>query len=174
MDIEKFNRDMRIDPDALDVAAATQGELFWYWSEQYSSARIAVDAAKAKLDLTENKLSLNCRKDPDSFGLTKTTESAITSTVKTHIDYLIAVKRYLKNRKESLLLEHAVQAFEQRKRMIEMLITLHGQQYFAGPKIPRDFKTAFADFHNERLDKSLDRQRERVMKRKNKKRKNRK
>ena len=34
----------------------------------------------------------------------------------------------------------AVYAFEQRKTSLENLVRLHGQQYFAGPKMPRDLR----------------------------------
>ena len=37
-----------------------------------------------------------------------------------------------------MLHSQLLKAFEQRKDALENLVRLHGQQYFAGPKIPRD------------------------------------
>jgi hypothetical protein len=47
------------------------------------------------------------------------------------------MKEYLQAKFEVDTCQGAVSAIEQRKSMIEALIKLHGQQYFAGPSIPR-------------------------------------
>lgn len=165
MDRERFNQDQKIDPSKLDLAAATQAETFFYWAEQAAQARSKQDRAKLKIELVEARLSLDCRDNPLSFGLTKVTEASVIAAIKGHDDYLQAVVDYQTAREESLLLDVAVQAMEQRKRMIEVLVTLHGQQYFAGPSVPHDLVTAWMDYQQRGLNRVEDLQRERARRR---------
>lgn len=145
MDAERMAQDRLIDPSQLDLAAATQADTFFHWGEQATVARADMDQAKIQIELAENRLALECRKEPEKFNLTKVTEAGITAAVKNHVTYQEAVDRYLEAKQESQLADVAVVAMEQRKRMIECLITLHGQQYFAGPSVPRDLFTAWHD-----------------------------
>jgi len=172
MDMERFANDRKIDPSQLDVEAATQVDVFFSWAEEFAHARGELDRSKALLDLTENELALNIRKDPDEYGLAKVTEAAINATVRSHKGYKLCVSKYLECKEECALLDHAVQAMEHRKRMIEVLITLHGQQYFAGPSVPRDLVSAFHEREEERSEDLNRRQKKRVRKsnRKSKKR----
>lgn len=145
MDAKRMAKDRLIDPSELDLCAATQADVFFYWAEQASEARAKLDRAKMQIELVENRLALDCRTEPSKFGLMKVTEAAITATVKNSEEYKEAVDQYLKAKQESQLADAAVNAMEQRKRMIEVLVTLHGQQYFAGPSVPRDLVTAWSD-----------------------------
>lgn len=138
MDLKRFETDRKIDPSALDLAAATQAETFFYWAQQSVAARMAMDRAKLTLELVESRLKQKARANPDEFDLAKVTEGSLDEVVKGHSEYLESQDTYMKAREESLLLDWAVGAMEQRKRMIEVLVTLHGQQYFAGPSIPHD------------------------------------
>lgn len=152
MDTVRFQKDIAIDPNALDVAAATQGETFFLWAEKMVVAKKAMDRAKMNLELVENSMALRIRRSPQQFGLDKVTEGAIAATVKSSNDYLEAVDALSKAKTEAQLLEVGVNALEQRKRMIEILVTLHGQQYFAGPSVPRDLASAYAENRQNRVD----------------------
>ena len=164
MDMVRFHADQKLDPTQLDLAAALQGELFFYWAEQAVAARRMVDHTKLALELEENRLSLECRQDPESFGLTKATEAAITAAIKVNKEYQIASTALMDARHESNLLDAAVSAMEQRKRMIEVLITLHGQQYFAGPSVPRDLGAAWSKHQEDREASLASMQQDRVRK----------
>jgi hypothetical protein len=146
MDLEKFERDRVIDPNQLDVAAVTQGDLFFRWAEQAVAAQIELDQAKLKLELVETRLQMECRSNPENFGLAKVTEQGVATAVRAHRDYAEAYKEFLAAKENSLLLGKAVEAMEQRKRMIEVLTTLHGQQYFAGPSVPRDLGACYKEY----------------------------
>lgn len=152
MDTVRFQNDIVLDPTKLDLAAATQGETFFYWAQQMVAARKAMDRAKINVELVENTLAKECRKNPTKHGLDKVTEGAISAAVKTNGKYLGAVDEFVKCKADHQLLEVAVSAMEQRKRMIGDLITLHGQQYFAGPSVPRDLASAYAENRQNRVD----------------------
>lgn len=145
MDAERMAKDRLIDPSQLDLAAATQADVFFHWAKEASEARGKMDQAKIQIELVENRIALDCRSNPEKYGLAKTTEAAIAAVVKNHREYQQAVSRHLKAMQESQLAVCAAAAMEQRKRMIEVLVTLHGQQYFAGPSVPRDLVTAWND-----------------------------
>ena len=160
-----FMSNLEIDPTQLDVECGMQGELFFKWAEKSTEARALVDTEKFRAEVLLMQLAGQARSDPGSFGLVKVTEAAVQEAVKTHPDYIEAYERYLEARAASGILEKAVEAMEQRKRMLESLISLHGMQYFAGPSVPRDLVAAW----NER---KADREEKVVKKTKLRKRKN--
>ena len=164
MDMQQFHADQKLDPTQLDLAACVQGEMFFHWAEQAVAARRQVDRAKLNLELVESQRAMEIRNEPQNYGLQKVTEAGIKEMVKVQTDYREAADHLLDARHESGLLDAAVTAMEQRKRMIEVLITLHGQQYFAGPSVPRDLGAAWSKYQQDRIGALADRQRARVRK----------
>lgn len=157
MDVERLAKDRVVDPAALDVEAARQADVFLHWAEESVKARAVVDQTKMELDLIEARLNLRCREHPEEFGLSKTTEGSISAAVTVHPDRITAMEKLNAARERSMMSDKIVEALEQKKRMIELLVTLHGQQYFAGPSVPRDLVSAF----KEQQQKSEERLRER-------------
>lgn len=143
MDGCEFDLDRRIDPNALDVECVRQVDAFFKWCERSIEARGEVDRLKLRLDTLLSELDLKVRKNPRKYGLDKITEASVKATVLTSPEYLEAWDKYFKARDDSALLDKAVAAMEMKKRMLESLITLHGQSYFAGPSAPRDLKSAY-------------------------------
>jgi hypothetical protein len=156
VDLKRFENDRKIDPAGLDLAAATQAEVFFYWAQKSIEAKMAQDKAKQVFDLIESRLKLQARAEPERFGLTKVTEASLDEVVKTQNEYLKGQEDHFKAREESLLLEVVVQALEQRKRMIEVMVTLHGQQYFAGPSVPHDLVATWHSYQESRREKLTD------------------
>jgi hypothetical protein len=138
MDLNEFETDKTIDPLQLDVEACQQPDLFFKWARQSVAARGEVDRTKLAVDVAEARAEAAIRDNPEKYGLMKVTEAAISAAVKIHPKCIEAQDHYLRAREVAGLLDAAREAMEQKKRMIEILVTLHGQQYFAGPSIPRD------------------------------------
>lgn len=143
-DADEYRADLSVDPNALDLECLRQPETFFKYAEAAIEARHVADRAKQKLDYTEAALQIQCRNNPAAFGLAKATEGAVKAAVILHEDYDAAVKRYNDSMATVRILDKAVAAMEQKKRMLEGLITLHGQQYFAGPATPRNLPEAYA------------------------------
>lgn len=139
---DEFQRDCRLDLASLDEATVTQAELFYKWSMRAIEERAGFDACKSRLDLVEARLSLQCRKDPDSFGLDKATESAIQQAVTVSENYLSAKQAMYEAKERAAAADARAAAMEQRKRMIEVAVTLHGQNYFAKPSLARGLAMA--------------------------------
>lgn len=143
MDLSQFEFDRKIDPDALDVACIQQTDLFFRWAERSIQARGEVDRLKLKLDTLLAEVEIKIRKKPGKYGLEKITDASVKATSLIQPEYLEAYQNYLSARDDANLLEKAVVAMEIKKRMIESLITLHGQSYFAGPSAPRNLKEMY-------------------------------
>lgn len=161
MNSSEFKDDLAIDPNQLDVEAGLQAELFFKYAEKAIQARERVDRLKLRLEATYATLKAKARLQPSSFGITKTTESSLDEAVKLHPRYMEVSKRLICARRDHALLDSMVSAMEQRKRMLEVLITLHGQQYFAGPSAPRNLSEAWMIAKNRRSNNVTARQRKR-------------
>lgn len=154
MDRDELNEDIKIDPTQLDVEAARQADLFLKWAERSVELRDAMDRAEAKRDRIEARLQLHCRRSPAAFNLESITEKSINSAVLLSTKYTEANEGYLAARLEYNRNKEAVVAMEQKKGMLELLIKLHGQEYFAGPAVPRDLVSAWQE-HRTRAAASL-------------------
>lgn len=142
MAIDKFKselaEDRRIDPEQLDIEVARQADAFFNWAERAVYAKAALERAEESLASVEATLQLRCRELPDTFGLKNVSEAGIKAAVRLHPDYAAASQAYLTAKMESSWLDKAVVTMDMKKRMLEAMIDLHGQQYFAGPSVPRD------------------------------------
>lgn len=167
IDPEAFNReelddDKSIEPHQLDVECVRQADTFFKWAERLTHANAEVDRLEYDIDLLEAKLQLECRQYPDRFGLSNVTDTAIKSAVKAHKKMEPRIRHLMRAKVLASLLSKAVSAMEQKKRMIEVLITLHGQEYFAGPSVPRNLVDAWKDYTKKRGESLNDRQRART------------
>ena len=153
MDLNRFQQDKEINPSQLDLECTLQADRFFHWAKAAVAASHEVDRARLYLDAISAQLEVACRQNPGNFGLVKATDAAVDAGIKNHLKYQEAVEQLNEARKDSKLLDAAVSTLEQKKRMLEMLVVLHGQQYFAGPSVPRDLVSTWKK-HQDRLKKS--------------------
>lgn len=143
-DLNEFEADRRIDPSALDVECIRQADLFFKWAERSVEAKSDVDRLRLVKDVVEARLQAEVRRKPAKYRIEgRVTEAAVKAAVLKHPKFVKAHDDYLEARETSALLDSAVTALEMKKRMLESLITLHGQNYFAGPSTPRDLVKAW-------------------------------
>lgn len=162
----EFKRDLEIDPNELDVQAGLQGELFFKWADLSIEAQEEQDRAKLNLETAEADLFQKAKLDPDSFGITKATDASTSQAVRLQPKYLEASERLIQAKANAARLRAAVGAMEQKKRMIEILVTLHGQQYFAGPSVPRNLADAWKEVRENREQNVHEKQKGKIRKRK--------
>ncbi|NIS11209.1 MAG: hypothetical protein GWN97_04570 [Thermoplasmata archaeon] len=149
MDANEFQRDKEIDPNQLDVECVRFADRFFHWAELAVEAGHLLDRAKLKLEVTKARLEMKCRRKPADFGLEKATEKGIEAAVLAHEEYYDAYKGWLAARREAKLLDKAVDSIDAKKRMLDNLIRLHGQQYFAGPSVPRDLGATWKEYRDQ-------------------------
>ncbi len=127
---------LKIDADRLDLEWMEQPLLLYRYSAQLADARLELDNAKAALDVMEAELENEIRKAPGEYGLVKETEKEIKSVVMRMQPYQNAVRALNKKKHAVDILWAAVNALEHRKKALENMVSLHGQQYYASPRAP--------------------------------------
>lgn len=133
-----YENDIMIDESALDVEWLDQPRLFLKYAKHLAECRRKLDIAKEELELVKAELDKDIRSNPDKYELSKITESVVQNTIVLQKRYIKAVQNLNDVKYEVDIALAAVRAFEQRKDALENLVKLHGQQYFAGPRVPRD------------------------------------
>lgn len=135
---DKFKNDIEINPDALDIQWVKQASLFGEYCMEQAGARAKLDAIKERLDVKVAGLGLKIRANPATFGLDKVTEASVQAVILLDAECAklreeIAVAQY-----ELEVMGAAVRALDQKKSALENLVRLQGQNYFAGPSVPRE------------------------------------
>jgi hypothetical protein len=148
-----YEEDIKIDETALDIEWLEQPKLFMRYARYAAETQKMLDLAKTNLDLVKAELDKAVRENPDKFGIEKLTETVVLNTILSLPEYKEANEKYINAKFEAEIAKSAVRAFEQRKEALENLVRLHGQQYFAGPKVPRDLTA-----EREKLQKRVDEQ----------------
>jgi hypothetical protein len=136
-----YEEDMKIDESALDVEWLNQSSLMIKYAKLCAKAHLDMDLEQEKLNLVKFDLDYKIRLNPKDYGISldvKITEAVILGTTLQQDEYQEANKQFLLRRYEYETIKGAVTAVEHRKTSLENLVKLFGQQYFAGPSVPRD------------------------------------
>lgn len=134
----QYEKDVKIDPDALDVCWLEQADLMRRYAVHAAQTERELDNAKEALDTGKAEIEMLIRADPASWGLEKVTEGAIQSTIQLQDQYEELNTRYIDAKYEHNVARAAVRAIEQRRAALENLVQLLKASYFAGPKEIRD------------------------------------
>lgn len=134
-DYEEF---MEIDEDSLDVEWLEQPKKMVQMVKIAAKVKINMERAKDNLAQVKAELAKKVRAAPEKYGIEKITIDAVNDVVQTDAKYIEAYEEYLEAVYENEVASGSVKATEQRKSSLENLVKLHGQQYFAGPKVPRN------------------------------------
>ena len=134
-----YEKDIHIDENQLDIEWLEQAGLMLKYCKHDAEMEQNLEIEKTKLDLLKSELDSQIRKNPTDFGIdTKITEAVILNAVIATEEYQEAYLTYLDAKYERDMGRNIVKAFSQRKDALENLVKLHGQSYFAGPRIPRN------------------------------------
>lgn len=134
-----YETDIVIDESSLDIEWLEQPRLMMEYSRHQSELEKEKDFMEEKLDLLESTLDHQIRSNPEKFGIDyKLTETVVGNHIKMNKEHKELKEALLDIRYEINTAKGAVKAFDARKSALENLVKLHGQQYFAGPNLPRD------------------------------------
>lgn len=140
MSTEDYIQDMKIEPDELDLEWLGQPQLMVKYSAKLAEAKERRDLMKEEVDLMRAECDRDIRKAPEKFGLEKITETAVSNAILTIDDYKDAQEQLRRANYDVNVLQGVVSAIEQRKAALENMVRLLGQNYFAGPSIPRNLQ----------------------------------
>lgn len=140
MSIEEFDyeTDISIDDSALDVEWLQQPILMMKYAQLEAQAQQEYEDAQVAYNITKAEIDRDIRDNPENYDLPKTTEGAIQAALRTTDRYKKAKKELNEAQYNWNMAQAAVRAMYGKKDALENLVRLHGQQYFAGPQVPRD------------------------------------
>ena len=133
-----YERDISIDQDALDVEWLDQPKLMFRYAQHAADMQRDYDQAKEQLDVVRAELDKKVREAPENYDIAKLTETVVSNTIITQKEYKQASTNVVNAKHDLDMARAAVKAMDGKKDALENLVRLHGQQYFAGPSVPRD------------------------------------
>jgi len=136
-----FVSELKIDKFALDDEALYHSERAGRWIRMAIDATDARDKAKERLTFIEAHLDNDIRKNWEMYcPATKMTETGVLSTVRRQQSYVDANTELMATQRNLDICKGAVDAFRQRKDMIEVLVQLFLGGYYSRPVIPEESK----------------------------------
>lgn len=129
-DFELFD----IDENNLVEEWKNQPKYYIRYAMKLADARRDLEQSKADLELTKAELDSDIRECPDDYDLAKITEAAIAATIITTKKYKAKFAEHLEVKRKVDTLQAFVTALDHRKRALENLVDLHGQQYYSTPR----------------------------------------
>lgn len=147
-----FERDIRIDETALDVEWLEQATLALKYVKYLVKLKAKLRRLEEKKKITRSELILEVNADPEGLiGKKKPNANDIEAYYRAHDDYKEVIEELLEVQEKVEFAELAKNEIcWTRKAALENLVQLHGQMYFAGPKVPRNLT-------DERKRKEMDR-----------------
>ena len=123
-----------IDQDRLDYEWMRQAKLYGQQADECALAQKDLDVAKSELELVQADLAHSIRVTPEAHGLVKVTEGAIQENILRSKKYQTANEHFIEMKYRVNLLKGHLEALDHKKKALESLVFLHGQNYFAEPK----------------------------------------
>ena len=135
-----YEDDMRIDETSLDIEWLEQASLAMKYGRHYAECRSTLFRAEEKIKVTRAELIAEANEDPmECCNKEKPNAADIEAYYRNHKRHKEAKREWLDAQFELDIADIAKNEISfTRKVALENLVRLHGQQYFAGPKIPRD------------------------------------
>ena len=156
-----FEKDLRIDEDALDIEFLDQPNLYFKYSKEQARAKAELEDAKTHCDIALANLSSDIRSYPDEYGVVKVTKDSVEDVANRALGDEEQVKKICDRKKHEYgaglidkyrrahsalrqtqhdydLVNAAVRAIEQRKSSLENLVKLMLGNYFSAPLEPRN------------------------------------
>lgn len=111
-----------------------QPELFLRYSMKLADARRELDEEKAALSVVNAELDRDIRENPEEHGVGKVTDASVKAAIPLNARYQKQERnvRDVKHRVD--ILSAYVDALDQRKKALEKIVDLHGQQYWSVPR----------------------------------------
>lgn len=158
-----FKEQLKLDKYNLDDCAIEQPDLYAEWGIKWADAVDVRDRQKDFLAVVRSECDYEIRATPSEFGWEKLdkapTEAFISAAIPSHPSYKEANEAYLEACHDVNILVIAKDAFEQRRKMIEVLQQLYSGNYFSSNKeMDKGYKTALekasVNAQNEGLESS--------------------
>lgn len=136
----EYLEDVRISTSDLDLDCKEQPELMLKYTKIAAEKEKIRDEKKEAMEHEYVSLDKEIRENPEEYGLEKITDKSVDNAIKRQDEYRDTMQEYIDASHEAKVAKGTVEAMQNRKNMLQELVQLYGQQYFAGPSTPRDFE----------------------------------
>lgn len=126
--------DFRPDKDALDEEWVKQPELFHQYAVEHADATLELEELKDTIEVIKAELDKDIRAHPKRYGFQKITDAVVKAAIPEQEEYKKAVRRVNKAKHKVDVLAAGVKALDHKKKALENLVYLHGQNYFSSPR----------------------------------------
>lgn len=136
-----YEEEIVIQPDALDIEWLEQAALAMKYSKHFAKCKTAVMRVEEKVKYVRSVLVDKVTRKPSLAGVEKATAPTIEAFYRTHKKYLKVKEVWMDAVEELTMAELAKNEISfTRKATLENLVRLNGQNYFAGPSVPRNLR----------------------------------
>lgn len=122
---------LEIDPLALDREWLGQPQQVYNWSKKAADAQLKFDQSKTELAIKRAELDREVRDNPEVYGINKLTETIVDMSITANPEYRTRLKAVDQAKYDLNVVNAAVEALQQRKRALQMLVELWVRQYYA-------------------------------------------
>lgn len=137
-----YQKDVSIDESSLDLEWLDQPSLMMKYGSHRAGLIRELDQAEENIKIIRSDLIRKANLDPDKYlgeGI-KPTAPVVEAFYRNNPKHKEAKQKYIDLQYEVNMAWVATNAIDAKKVSLENLVKLHGQQYFAGPKMPRDLR----------------------------------
>jgi len=138
-----------IDELGLDREWLAQPRLYYQAATDAANARKDLDVARTQLDAIRATVAKDVRSTPESYDLDKATVDAVKETVELADEVQEAIEATHEARLRLDLCSAAVVALDHRKKALENLVYLHGQNYYSQPRAKEGTKELVQDMKSQ-------------------------
>jgi hypothetical protein len=125
---------VQIDESNLDREWIEHPKNFYKAAKALATKKNELAIAKAFLDVEEAEVELDVRSDPAKYKIKDVKEGAIKLRITLHTRVRNAIQSVNEVKHELDIMQARVDALEHKKRALENLVALHGQNYFSSPR----------------------------------------
>ncbi len=136
-----YEQDMHINETALDIEWLNQARTALKYGRNWAECKQRLTLTEENIKLVRSELIKEVNEDPVEYlgeGV-KPIDRNVEAYYRNHLRHKAAKSEWIEAQFEANVAEIAYKEFSwARKAALENLVKLHGQQYFAGPSVPRD------------------------------------
>lgn len=123
-----------IDLSRLEWEWVQQPRLFERAARKLADAKRDLETTKVEVELVKAEVELDVRNHPKNHGLIKVTEKSIAAAVVLSDEYRSALQTQNRAKYRVDIFQVRVTTLEHKKKALENVVDLYGQQYFSKPK----------------------------------------
>lgn len=149
-----YSNDVSIDESALDVEWLRQPSLVRLYNQEVAERKRQLSKLNEQLAVLKAELTRKINTNPEKFGLSKTTVDIVNSTIVIQEEYQDLRNQIIECEYELEMAQGGSRAMDHKKTALENLVKLFGQNYFAGPAMPRDISKEWLENEEKRQSNS--------------------